>query len=108
MKAGADLEKAGHPTPDADPSFGWFRDPGQNLQQRGFTRAVPPDDADHISLLDFTRDIFESPEVLNRVIGRSNGGNVGMSSIPTSAPPYFLANFPHGRSALTRAYVSQS
>src|SRR6516162_10611796 len=59
MKAGADLEEAGHPPSDANPAFGWFRDPAQNLQQGGFTRAVPPDDTERVSLLDFKRDIFE-------------------------------------------------
>src|SRR5258708_24410299 len=108
VKAGADFKQAGHATSNTDPAFRWFRDPAQNLQQGRFTCAISPDDADHLPLLNFKRQVFESPEVFGRIVGRRTGGTVGMRSVPTVQEPDFFTDCSEWSYRLSSHYFAES
>jgi len=58
------LQQAGRTATKMDTSFGWLRNPTQNLQERGFPGAVAPDDADDLALLDRQVNVAKRPELL--------------------------------------------
>src|SRR5512145_2053959 len=64
MEARPHLEQAAHPTTDLRPSLCRRRDPRQHLQQRRLARAVAPDDAEHLALLNLEGDVPERPDLL--------------------------------------------
>jgi len=66
MEAGAYLEQAGDAATDAHPASRGFCDAAENLEQGTLAGPIAADDAQHLALLYFERDIFESPELLAR------------------------------------------
>src|SRR5580658_6207550 len=66
MKPGADFQQAGHATFDPDSAFSRFRDSTQNLKKGRFARAISPNDANQVPLLDVKRYLFECPEAFLR------------------------------------------
>jgi hypothetical protein len=62
VEARAHFEEARGATPQADSSFGWFRNTAQDLQEGGFSGSVASDDPDDFTLLDLQIDIPERPE----------------------------------------------
>ena len=62
MKPCAYFQVAGHPPGNLDLAPRGFGDAAQNFEQGGLARAIPPDDADSVALLDFERDVFQRPE----------------------------------------------
>jgi len=71
VEPGADFEKAGHSPADGDHASGWFGDAAEYFQQRGFARAVAPNDADAVALMDVEAHIPQRPEFfVRRVVFR--------------------------------------
>ena len=64
VKARSDFEQTRHAPFDADAPGRRLGDAAQNFQQRGFSRAVAPDDADDFALFDVKRHVLERPEFL--------------------------------------------
>ena len=62
MKSRADFQQAAHAAANFRRAFGGLRDAGENLQQRGFARAVAADQAEHFALFQFEGNIAERPE----------------------------------------------
>src|SRR5215471_20439714 len=50
MKPRPDFEQTADPPVNLGPASGRFGDPAQDLEQRGFSGAVPSDEADHFSM----------------------------------------------------------
>jgi hypothetical protein len=66
MKTGPHLQQARHPPLDLDPPGGRFGYPAEDFKKSRLPRAVSPNDPDPVPLLDFERDVLESPEVFGR------------------------------------------
>src|SRR5487761_1605936 len=62
MKAGADFEQAADASVEFRAPHGGPRDARQQLEQRGFARAVSADQADDFALLDFEGNIADGPD----------------------------------------------
>src|SRR6185369_1317374 len=63
IKAGAQFEQRGDPSFMPNFTVRGFERTGDNLQQRGLAATVGPDDADHVALVDFKRDILQRPKL---------------------------------------------
>jgi hypothetical protein len=62
----ADLEQCPDAPPGPGPSLGRIGDPREQLEQRALARAVAPDDADPVALLDRQGHVAQRPELLSR------------------------------------------
>ena len=63
MKSRAYLKKTGNATADSNFTLGRFGNPAEELEQRTLSCSVTADDADNLTLLDFSGDIPERPKV---------------------------------------------
>ena len=63
VKTGAHFEEAPHPAMDFSMSDRGMRDPGKNLQQCGFSRPIPADQAHHFAPAQFERDVAQRPKI---------------------------------------------
>ena len=73
MKSGSHLQQTRHPAPQGHAALGGFGNPAQDFQQRGFSRAIAADDANHLAGLDFEGHALECPENLVRGRMRDEG-----------------------------------
>ena len=62
VEAGADFEEGADAAAHPDFAFGRLGDAAEDLEERGFARAVGSDDADDGSGLNFEGDVAEGPE----------------------------------------------
>src|SRR6476659_1524544 len=62
MKTGADFEQRADATVEFDPSCGRLRDPRQQFQERGLTRAVSSDDAYYFAGVNVEVNFFQRPK----------------------------------------------
>ncbi len=67
MKSSSYLQKARNPSFRWIRPSGWFGDAAEDLQQRGFARAVAPNDTYDVSLPDLESDISKRPEIFRGV-----------------------------------------
>src|SRR5262249_29864334 len=67
MKSSSDFEQTGQAATDVDPSGGRFRDAAENLQQGGFSGAIPTYDADDLTRLNLKGNISKRPELGRRM-----------------------------------------
>ena len=64
LEARAELQERGDPPGDLDLAAVGSEDAGQHLEQGALARAVVPDHAHELALLDLEADVLERPEVL--------------------------------------------
>ncbi len=67
MEAGADFEEAGDAAVEFGVSHSGPRDAREQLEQRGFARAVSADQADDFALLDFEGNVADGPDEVLRL-----------------------------------------
>src|ERR1700680_85936 len=77
MKPGADFQQASYPALNPDPANGWFSDPAENFQERGFPGPVPTDNANDVSLVNLKRNVFHGPKILVGGSGIRGGTSFG-------------------------------
>ena len=68
VEAGADLKQTGHAAPDANLALGGRGDAADQLQQRGFARAVAPQYRQSVAPLHSEAHVLQGPELL--VVGQ--------------------------------------
>jgi len=66
VKSGPHLEQAADAPEKVNCAGGRLRDLAQDFEKGALPRAVPPDDADHLSPVDFKRDLFQRLECFPR------------------------------------------
>ncbi len=75
MKTGAHFEETANTAMDFSTANRGLRDAGENLQQGGFSSAVPADQAHDFALAQFERHVAQRPEIplaAGRSAARSN------------------------------------
>ena len=65
MKTRSYFKEAGHTAVDRDPTASGFGNTAEDLEKRGFTRAVATNDPDTIASSDLEADVFECPELFD-------------------------------------------
>jgi hypothetical protein len=61
METRSHLKERPNPTKDLCFTLSWWRNPGENFEQRAFASAIPPNYTNNLSGVDIQRHIFEGP-----------------------------------------------
>ena len=67
MKAGSHFEQRADPTAEFHHTLCWIGDAGEDLQQRGLARPVPPHDAKNLTPTNIDVDALQGPYPLSRL-----------------------------------------
>ena len=63
MKTGSHLKQAADASLYPHPAGGWGRDSRNDFEQRGFSRAVGPDDCERLPFFDLEGNVLQGPEI---------------------------------------------
>src|SRR5262245_4580078 len=101
MKSGTDLEETTHSSAQPDLSTRRFGDATEDLEQGARTRAISPNDADHLALLDFEADVLERPDLLNFITLHDLPAGDQVGCLPNEVAGLAAHDITQGRVSLT-------